>query len=457
MRSTSLKLRLLLVSLLSITLALALAGAGLVFLFSRHVERRIDAELETYVNQIAGNVVLTPDGSSFAIKLLLPDPRFQRPLSGLYWRASDAKSGVVRRSRSLWDSDLDFPDDVIDRHQVHRHLLPDPAGGTLIALEQEIAFPTDSGPHLIRIAVGLNRSALIEARNQFAADLVPSLLLLGLVLLAAVWAQITLGLRPLQSIRAGIAAIRGDKSTRLSGTFPEEVMPLVHEVNTLLDEQGKAMDHARARAADLAHGLKTPLTVLRGHAQRLEDEGQADEGRELAQLAADMQRHVDHQLALTRLQSRDRGRPGTAPLCETLNAIVRTVQKTPQGEALAWQVTCPAGLIVPLERNDLTEMLGNIVENATKWAASRVSVGVESGSDGIRLTVSDDGPGFPDAAHNRLGERGKRFDESAPGSGLGLAIVRDIAANYGVELHFDNGPEGGARITLTFPSAGEST
>ena len=454
MKSPSLKLRLLLISAISIAVALALAGVGLVFLFSRHVERRIDQELETYINQIAGNLVFSEDGSSFTIKWKLPDPRFERPLSGLYWRVSDARSGVVRRSRSLWDTDLQLPDDVVGKHDVHRHILPGPAEDMVIVAEREISYSQPDGDHRVRIAVAIDESELVEARRSFAADLLPSLLVLCAFLIAATWIQISIGLRPLQAIRAGIASIREDRATRLTGAFPEEVLPLVHEVNTLLAEQEKAMDHARARAADLAHGLKTPLTVLGGHAHRLSAAGNAAIGDELAKLAADMQRHVDHQLALARLQSRGRGRRDRVDLAQVLKALVRTLQKTPRGGTLSWTITAPDTVVVIIDKNDLTEMLGNILENAVKWAASQVAITVAmpgAARAGVSLRITDDGPGFPDNAGVYLGERGVRFDESASGSGLGLAIVRDIAESYGIDLAFANGSLGGAEISLTFP------
>ncbi len=451
MRIPSLKLRLLLFASVTVTLALALTAAGLVLLFSRHVERRIDQELETYLNQLAGNLAFAPDSRSFSFSRRLADPRFDRPLSGLYWRAKDAKTGAIQRSRSLWDSDFDLPKDDLGVHMIHHHVLKGPGGGTIIVAEQEIAYPRPDGTHKVRIAVALDRSELRNATADFARDLLPSVVLLAAFLLAATWIQISLGLKPLQAIRQGLAAIREGHASRLEGDFPDEVRPLVTEANTLLAEQERAMEHARSRAADLAHGLKTPLTVLGGHARRLIEAGNAQAGEDLNHLVADMRRHVDHQLALARLHARGHGRHEEIALAPLLKAITRTLDKTPKGEALSWTIDCPAEIAVAVDHNDLTELLGNILDNATKWARSHISVAAQEEDGTTTLVIADDGPGFPASAGASLGERGARFDESAPGTGIGLAIVRDIARSYDITLRFTNARQGGAKVSLTFP------
>ncbi len=262
----SLRLRLLAAGGASILLALALAGLGLVLLFERHVERRMALELEADLRQIIDGLGRAPGGGT--LELLHPpaEPRFEEPLSGLYWQIAGAgeatpsagAGAVILRSRSLWDATLRLPPDPLQGGEVHRHVVPGPGGASLLAVERQVALPESLGGGAVRVVVALDRSEIHAAGRGFALDLAPSLGLLAAVLVAAAWVQVTVGLRPLDTLRRRLAAIRAGREARLgAGGFPDEVRPLATEVDELLDAQDAALARARARAADLAHGLKT--------------------------------------------------------------------------------------------------------------------------------------------------------------------------------------------------------
>jgi len=212
------------------------------------------------------------------------------------------------------------------------------------------------------------------------------------------------------------------------------------------------MEAARARAAELAHGLKTPLAVIAGDAARLRERGETAIAAELEELAGAMRRHVEHELTRARLQFAGTSRPATV-LAASVEPVVRTLCRTPAGAALDWRVTVPSAITVALEPPDLAEVLGNLLENAARWARSHVAVEAAAGSP-VRVVIADDGPGVPPAMIERIAQRGVRLDERPGGAGIGLAIVRDILEAYGGALHLENRPEGGLCATVELPAAG---
>lgn len=279
MSRRSLRLRLLLAAAISVGLALVVAGFGLVALFDRHVERRIDAELHTFVNQIAGAVEFEADGTPSLIRALA-DPRFERPYAGLYWQiVSDG--GAVVRSRSLWDYVLVLPPPAVDIGRPQRYDLVGPESRPLHAYERRIVFERNGVERILRIVVAIDQHELDNARDEFVEGIVPALIVLAVILTMAAWAQVNVGLKPLEAIRQGVIAIRTNRERRLAQDFPDEIMPLVQEVNDLLAVQEQAVARARMRAADLAHGLKTPLTVLANDAHKLRRHGQPEIAAEI--------------------------------------------------------------------------------------------------------------------------------------------------------------------------------
>jgi len=458
MIARSLRLRLLLSATGAIAIALVLAGFGLTALFDRHVERRIQDELATYLRQLSGGIEFSEDGSFF-VGVPMADPRFEVTFSGLYWQVEDDDRALAIHSRSLWDTRIALPTDPLQVGIIHHHRLPGPGGATLMVQERRILFPTNEGNRSLRIALALDRADLDAALQAFAGDLVPSLSLLGLVLVLAVWFQVSMGLRPLDAIRRGVSAVRNGRANRLPENQPSEVMPLVVEVNDLLENQEKVVERARQRAGDLAHGLKTPLTILQSDAARLRTMGETKLAEEIEGLVQTMRRHVDRELARVRLTEKG-VRPGQDTCLSTMvEKIVRTIHRTPQGEVCRWSLDVPADLYVSMDDGDLAELLGNLIDNAAHWALSEVTIRAETnGRDGfISLLVEDDGPGVSEADLGKLGNRGIRLDEQVPGNGLGLAIVRDILAAYGGDIGFANKLDGGLQVRVSLPAGKSAT
>ena len=451
MTSQSLRVRLLLWASGAITLALVLAGLGLATLFDRHVERRIQDELATYLQQLSGGIEFASDGS-FSVAVPMADPRFDVAFSGLYWQVEDDDTSFSLHSRSLWDTRIALPVDPLEVGVIHRHILPGPGDAKLLVQERRIVFPTVEGERSLRMAVALDRTELDAARTAFAGDLVPSLGILGIVLVLAVWFQVRMGLKPLDTIRQGINLVRTGNTRRLPANQPTEVMPLVDEVNDLLEAQEAAVERARQRAGDLAHGLKTPLTILRGDAARLREKGENELAGEIEGLVETMRRHVDRELTRARLHEKGTLQGRSANLGATAAKIIRTINRTPAGDSRQWHLEVPEKLMVGIEEGDLVELLGNLVDNAAKWAHRDIVIRTIGGpGERVRLLIEDDGPGVPDEALKRLGNRGVRLDEQAPGNGLGLAIVRDILSAYGGDISFSNRKSGGLCVQLDLP------
>lgn len=447
----SLRFRLFSAAAVSTLLALILAGVSLVALFEYHVERRLDAELETYLRQLIGRIELDTAGRVH-VTSGLADPRFEEPLSGLYWQVQDDVRPTLLRSRSLWDAVIELPKDELSIGDVHRHNLPGPAGQPLMVRERQIILLPETLARRLRIAVARDRSDLEAARHAFAADMLPYFALLAAFLMAATWFQVRTGLAPLELVRRGVLAIRAGDERRLPDGYPDEVMPLVEEINELMEARDRTVEKARAWTADLAHGLKTPLSALGADAQRLRDAGQVQIADDLDQLAQAMRRRVDRELIRARLRSAGPAAPRQADMVRAVNRVVGTLKRTPAGEPLAWRIELPDRVFVAMRDDDLTELLGNLLDNAGKWAATSVRVSATDG-DAVCVLIEDDGPGVPDNLLERLGHRGLRLDEQTQGHGLGLAIVRDIVDAYDGTLTFFRSPLGGLGVKVQFRRA----
>ena len=435
----SLRLRLLLFGVISIALALVLSALGMIFLFDRHVERRVDAELNVHLHQLVAGLERDQSGS---IVLANPpaEPRFLRPLSGLYWQVLIEGTGALLRSRSLWDTELALPSASPTQTELRRHRLPGPGGATLHVLERRFELPERFQGIAVRAAVGVDTSEISQAVRSFAADLAPFLVIVGAFLIAAAWAQVTLGLRPLALIRERLTAIRSGVEQRLGSGFPEEVKPLALEIDGLLDARDLQVNRAKARVADLAHGLKTPLQVLAGDAERLEKLGEPEIAAEITTLVTAMHRHVERELMRARLGA------GTlqtsADVREVANRVVNVVRRTPAGRKLTWSVDVPDALLARFDPDDLAEALGNLLENAAHHARTQVGVCGAKLDDGVLVRITDDGPGIAAEQIGQALARGGRLDTSGSGAGLGLAIVTEIAEAWGATFSLENATPG---------------
>ena len=275
-------------------------------------------------------------------------------------------------------------------------------------------------------------------------------------LLVAGLTQVRTGLAPFEQLRSRLAAVRQGQSRRVEGSYPSEVQPLVDDLNALLEDRERSVGRAQAKAGDLAHGLKTPLAVLAQEAER----ARAGEGGELATTVAQqvdrMRRQVDYHLAHARAAASGARLGARCSVAESAEGLVRTLQRLHAERGLLIETEIPGELTAQVEREDLDEMLGNLLDNACTWARSRVRLSASvaaAGQSGVLIRVDDDGPGLDPSLQETVLQRGVRADEASAGSGLGLAIVRDLAELYGGAVALDRSPDGGVRAQLRLPSA----
>jgi signal transduction histidine kinase len=362
-----------------------------------------------------------------------------------------------RRSRSLWDQWLEIPPVQIEEG-LRKGYITGPHGQQLRFIERDItvrnlAAEVREGaaaeqPHAYRIAVAADLAGLQAEVSAFNTTLVWSLAILGLGLLAAILVQVLVGLRPLGRVGDALAAIRSGRATKLEGEFPSEIAPLASELNALVAHNAEVVARARTHVGNLAHSLKTPLTVL-------SNEAQAHPGAMsdvvLKQTTA-MRRQVDHYLARARAAATVDVLGARTDVLPVITDLGRTLEKIHARRGVEIEVEGSKGLAFRGERQDFEELVGNLMDNACKWARSLVTVNAEPAANGrLVVTVEDDGPGIKPEERARVLE-GVRLDESVPGSGLGLGIVRDISGLYGGSLTLDRASIGGLKAVLTLPA-----
>jgi signal transduction histidine kinase len=446
----SIRLRLLLFSLVGTLAAVAFAGVGLVELFGRHVERRVEQELDSYLDTLAGNLRVAADGRLTVVRAP-DDARFTRPFGGAYWQVLDEGSGELLRSVSLWDDRLSLPDDTLPVGATHTHYTKAPDQRDVILHERRVLLETPAGNRPVRLSVAINEADTEALKAGFGRDLVPGLVLLAGLLLAAGWMQVGAGLKPLARIRSAIAAVREGRADRLSLAGPQEIAPLVAEVNSLLDAQETALSRARHHAADIAHGLKTPLTALASDVARLRAASQNAVADDIEAVARQMRRIVERELARSRHRYRQQAQ--RTPVRATVEAIARTLSRTPVGEAIGWDVEVEGDLAAAIDLDDLNDVLGNLMENAARAASSHVRVRANADGNDIVLAIADDGPGVDPETMLRLVDRGARLDESGGSAGLGLAIVAEILAAHDSTFRFAASDMGGLEVSFRLPAA----
>lgn len=448
MQERSLQFRLLLTSGLSIAIALGIAGLALAAIFQNYIETRVERELTNDLRQLA-SLMETPDEQTVRIVGRLSDPRFDLPFSGRYWQMNEG-SAIIDAAPSLLDQTLSLPAeaDLVTDGLPRRYDVAGPNGSKLVVIARNLDFKIGTTHHRVRIASAIDRTEMDSEIVGFRRAILGSLGIIGLLLLLAAWAQVKIGLQPLRNLIRSLQQVRSGASRRLAGEFPAEVSPLVEELNGLLDTQDKLLAKARARAGDLAHGLKTPLTVLTSIARGLRGKGDQAGAKDIDEQVTSMVRHVDRELARSRLgASRN---PDLVPLKGIANGIVDTMRRLPRGTDIDWRVDIADGFRVPMDRDDLSELLGNLLDNARKWTRDEVRLTASNGQGMPTLTVEDNGPGVPDDKQDLILERGQRLDSSRSGSGLGLAIVGDIAEAYGYPFSLYRSPQGGLGARLGF-------
>ncbi len=454
----SLRIRLLAGTLFWVVGTILVAGWGLGNLFRQHVEAQFHAELRTHLDHLTAQITLDDQGRA-QLALPLSDPRFGRPYSGYYWQVDTAGSGATAakallRSRSLWDTALAVQPDALVEGDVHVHPVAGPQNKRLSVVERMVRMDDspDGKPHSLRLLVAADADLMEGPVRRFNGALWLALGVLGAGLVLAAVVQVSVGLSPLRSLRTALARVRGGETQRLDGDFPVEVMPLVEEFNTVLAHNADVVERARTHAGNLAHALKTPLSVLANAAQAPQQQDP-----ELARLVLEQiglaRRQVDYHLARAQAAAAIRVPGAKTVLPPVVEGLVRVMQRIHAERDIS--ITLPSGapeLAFRGETQDLHEMLGNLLDNACKWAAHRVEIRALADGGMLTITLDDDGPGLNAQQRDVVMHRGVRADEQVPGSGLGLAIVDDLARLYGGRIELLVSPLGGLRAALTLPA-----
>jgi signal transduction histidine kinase len=441
----SLTRRMIGVSALWIALLLGVGGYTLDRFLVSAITSNFDAQLEYLLTTALISVAeIGPDGEVLFTRAPA-DQRFLEAYSGLYFQVSGAGTEPFT-SRSLWDRQLRVNGNHIDDdfHYYDSDEFPD---ATLRIIERDVRLP--NSPVRWRFQVAQNRQVLDEQISVLRRTMVRSfgILGLGLIILAAL--QAIYGLWPLRRVRREIAAIRSGKKSRVDQRLPREIAPMVEELNQLLEHNEVQAEEARRHAGNLAHALKTPLTVVTNAATAKAE----DLGATVIREATTMRRQVDHHLARARAIGRRSSAQARAPVWTSLEAVERAVSRLYENVTI--DVAGDREASVRVERQDLDEMLGNLIENAAKYGGGRVFVTVGQANGLVEIEVEDDGRGIPEEERVSIFDRGARLDTGKPGTGLGLAIVRDVAQIYGGSVILEESEDlGGLLARLKLPAAG---
>ncbi|MGE0739989.1 MAG: sensor histidine kinase [Hyphomonadaceae bacterium] len=432
----SLRVRLLAGGACAIFVALAVAWAVMGVLFERHVQRQVEDDLIVRGMALISALGFTADRAVDASPLPA-DPRFAAPAGGLYWQVSG--DGVLLRSRSLWDQTLASPAPARpDRWTTGD--MGGPFDQTLVFAERTIQLDPQGAP--LTVLLGADHARVTEARDAFRRDLGLFLAVLWIVLAAAAWVQVELGLKPLEDVRAALASLRKQASARLSERdYPAEAAPLANAINDLATAREQDLEQAQRRAADLAHSLKTPLAALAAQSRRAREAGAGDAADGLDRAIAAARRTVERELARTRAAA---SRGAASSNGRTVIAkLIQVIERTESGARIAFENDL-LDAAYPVSDDVLMEMAGPLLENAAKFARARVRIS----GDATRLAIEDDGPGLSDTEAQAALARGKRLDESGGGHGLGLAIAHDLAQASGAHLHLGQSSLGGLSVQI---------
>jgi signal transduction histidine kinase len=449
----SLRIRLLAGTLVWIVISILVAGWGLGQLFHQHVEAQFDVELMNHLDQLTAQLILDEQNQA-QVRLLPSDPRLNKPLSGLYWQidqiavAGELPTKAVLRSRSLWDETLSVPADTPTDGEIHQHRIDGPQGVALRVLERTVTIDTNS----LRLMVAANESLMTEPIEDFKGHLWMALGILGMGLTLAALMQVFVGLAPLRSMQNALGRVRHGDARNMEGTFPNEIMPLVNEFNTVLAQNAEVVERARTQAGNLAHALKTPLSVL-ANAANAPEKRDDDLARLVASQVDTVRKQVDYHLSRAHAAASVQVLGMRTAVEPVIQGLVRVMQRVHADRQIEFVLLPDQGnLVFRGEEQDLQEMLGNLIDNASKWARSRIEIQVSDESGKFRVSIDDDGKGIAETERDHVLKRGVRADEQIPGTGLGLAITADLARMYGGDLVLAKSSLGGLQASLILPA-----
>lgn len=440
----SLRLRLAVGAVIAIGLVVLVVWLSLGRFFTDYVVARYRGEMATIIDTLAAELAVR-DGE-LALGRGPADPRFDLPTGGRYWQISPLK-GKAMRSRSLWDTTIDVSTSTDSPYEGFS-ISEGPDGQPLLVQSQVLSLGANAPSVRFVASAAFPQKELDAALGDFQGRLRLMLVATAGVLAAGAFFQGALGLVPLRRLSERAAAVRAGRARDFGTAGPSEMQPLVSEINLLLEEREVAVERARARASDLAHGLKTPLTVLAQLAEHL-----PPEERKLALRQVELARQrADRQLQAARMGVE---RMATTSIMGLGGKLVSVLRPVTAERDIAWRVSIDSSLSLDVDPADLAECLGNLLDNAAKWARSFIRFSAHRSKDEIAILIEDDGPGIAEQDRESILQRGARLDNAddrePDGTGLGLAISADIADAYGASLTLGQSDLGGLKAMLTFP------
>ena len=443
-------------------IALVTAAGGLTWFFQHTALARVDAALSEKLDDLYAGTTVEPYPEGLqVIAPALTDQAALRAYSGHYWEIAepDPKSPggmkVIQPSRSLFDAEIEPPPDGVARLKPGVPVYYDSAGPNRqkkerirVLARSEFLRPY---PRPVIFLVADDRGALDHDSRRFAELALIALALVGSALIGGVILQVRVGLRPLFRLQKQVADVRKGKADRVATDYPVELTPLASELNALLDHNQEVVERQRTHVGNLAHALKTPLSVMQAEAEQRPADPLAGV---VARQALIMREQVDHHLRRARAAARAQGAGERTEVAPVLDELSRTLERIFRDRGVVIDWDADDDLAFRGERQDLLELIGNVMENACKWCRRRVRASAEPDGPGfLKVTVEDDGPGLPEGQREAVLRRGARLDESAPGSGLGLSIVEELAKAYGGAVSLDESAWGGLEVRLRLPQA----
>ena len=451
MRPSPLSLRLILSASIWTTIAIVAAGLILTSLYQRAAERTFDQNLDNYLNAIIGEVTQQWPEPVADVEGL-GEPLFGSIYSGWYWQIR-REGEIIARSPSLLFSALSLPSDAPDRDEQNlvRFSATGPGDEVIRAIEWADRINDEAR---FSISVSGNATDLRAEIAAFRTSVILTLAVFGIVLIASTFVQIKWGLRPLEQVRRALASLRSGEQARLAGDYPAEIAPLVKELNALLESNQETIERARTHVGNLAHALKTPLSVITNEV-RTNNSPLADKVCEQADL---MRRQISHYLDRARIAARSDVIGAVTEVAPVVARMIHAMNRIYSDKGLTIESADIPLVRFKGEQQDLEELVGNLTDNACKWAKSAVIVSVSEAPsrDGedhqLVIRIDDDGPGLTLEQRAAATKRGQRLDETKPGSGLGLSIVSDLVELYGGSFRFSESPGGGLRAEIVLPA-----
>ncbi|WP_168879937.1 sensor histidine kinase [Rhizobium sp. P28RR-XV] len=447
----SLRGRLLLGSVVAIIVATFLAGVGINAISGLAVRALALSEIDEELRVLLAAVDINSSNQLF-LDDTPTDPRFGIPNGGFYWQVG--RNGTVElRSQSLWEQNLPWLR-ARPRDAGRATDMKGPNGSRLLAVERSISIPSATGDQIVDIVMALDNSELAPARWRFFYAMAPSLGVLSVALIGAVVVFLRYGLRPLNDLRTALMAVQERSARKITGQFPREVQPLVDDLNGLLASRETQLTQARARAGDLAHGLKTPLAALEATARMLSEEGMSERAAAIQAEVSRMDAQIKRTLAQTRASLAAAHTVGVMDASADLQKIISVMRRLSAEREIEFELAAPTEMWLAMDEADFADITGNLIDNARKWATGRVKVCLSllPELEGVKLLIEDDGPGLPEDAEIAFIRRGRRLDESIAGTGFGLAIAKDLVEAYDGRLTLARSNLGGLSVTVSLPA-----